>query len=483
MNDVLLLTMLRALDAGDTETADSCVGLASDTEALGVLLAADYSEGYTQGEYGLLTEAQKSLLVKQIVTDKNGNKVTRWVRGGGTMDDAKADPSVQRAQMIRPGGGVESDLKATPKQDKADPTPKSEPNRGTKKPSELTYLPKDPKRVTIDQAARALTDLGYEVLKRLTSKGTMSVRTPQGDESEMTPEQVKRVIYGKVKEGVEYGDGWADEEEYEDDEYQLLTEAERVGMVKKTGTDSRGRKYTRWVRATPKESPRQQGAALRAESKEAARQMIDSGIQGPAQARVLAGHLKNLTVEDAKELAAAHSAKLAGRLKADKVANLVAFAQGRGSAAPAPAPSGSGMRPEDEIATLRGELRAARAAASDRPVAPEDAKEFTRNVARRLVGAWQEASDKGNAVAANALETALANLGAIDQIGDPDEVTGFDPARHQTTAAIRPGTAVVVTRPGWSLAEEAGADYIVAKAVVRPAGDPATGKPASTGPG
>ena len=41
MNDVLLLTMLRALDAGDVDTADECVSLASDTEAVSALLEDD----------------------------------------------------------------------------------------------------------------------------------------------------------------------------------------------------------------------------------------------------------------------------------------------------------------------------------------------------------------------------------------------------------------------------------------------------------
>ena len=38
MNDVLLLTMLRAIDAGDTDTADECVSLAADPEAVAALL-------------------------------------------------------------------------------------------------------------------------------------------------------------------------------------------------------------------------------------------------------------------------------------------------------------------------------------------------------------------------------------------------------------------------------------------------------------
>lgn len=133
-------------------------------------------------------------------------------------------------------------------------------------------------------------------------------------------------------------------ESYTPDEYELLTEAARSGLVlKAVGTHPRtGKPIMRYVRATQKVSVKDQKAQLRAESKAKARAMIERGIKGPAQARVLAGHLKNLTVEDAKELAAAHSARLAGRLKADKVANLVAFAQGRGSVergTPTPTPT------------------------------------------------------------------------------------------------------------------------------------------------
>lgn len=41
MTDVLLLTMLRSLDAGDTDTADECVSLASNPDAVDALLSDD----------------------------------------------------------------------------------------------------------------------------------------------------------------------------------------------------------------------------------------------------------------------------------------------------------------------------------------------------------------------------------------------------------------------------------------------------------
>lgn len=44
MNDVLLLTMLRSLAAGDTDTANECVSLAADPEAVAALLEDDHGE-------------------------------------------------------------------------------------------------------------------------------------------------------------------------------------------------------------------------------------------------------------------------------------------------------------------------------------------------------------------------------------------------------------------------------------------------------
>lgn len=137
----------------------------------------------------------------------------------------------------------------------------------------------------------------------------------------------------------------------------LLSEAtSRAHLVPKkiTVQGKNGKTYQRTVLVRAEvPGAKERKAAQAAASKEVARRMIERGIKGPAQARVLAAHLKNLTVKDAQELAAVHSAKLAGRLKADKVNNLVAFAQGRGSvvrgatptAAPVSAPTPQATTP------------------------------------------------------------------------------------------------------------------------------------------
>lgn len=64
-------------------------------------------------------------------------------------------------------------------------------------------VPTDPKRLTIDQADQALTDLGYTVVRRAggdsghpSDVGTTIVRTPAGEEKELRSMDVKRVIYG-----------------------------------------------------------------------------------------------------------------------------------------------------------------------------------------------------------------------------------------------------------------------------------------------
>jgi hypothetical protein len=68
--------------------------------------------------------------------------------------------------------------------------------------ADLPYLPKDPKRLTIDQAERGLKDHGYTVLKTLPGTGhpddpaTVHVKGPDGKEEEMTPTQIKVVLYG-----------------------------------------------------------------------------------------------------------------------------------------------------------------------------------------------------------------------------------------------------------------------------------------------
>lgn len=124
-------------------------------------------------------------------------------------------------------------------------------------------------------------------------------------------------------------------------------------------------------------------------------------------------------------------------------------------------------RLNDEVAKLKGELRAAKAAASDQSgIATEDSQEFVRNVARRLVGVWAEAAGTGNDAARNAIEVAISNVGAIEPIGEEGDTVAFDPQRHESGSPIDPGKAVVIDRPGWVLAEQAGVEYVIQKARV-----------------
>lgn len=79
----------------------------------------------------------------------------------------------------------------------------SAPTSAPKTRDQLDYLPKDPKRLTIDQANQALADLGYEVVKTVggdsgdpTDTPVRVVRTPAGEERELTPTGIRTLLYG-----------------------------------------------------------------------------------------------------------------------------------------------------------------------------------------------------------------------------------------------------------------------------------------------
>lgn len=162
------------------------------------------AESYTEDEYHLLTEAQKNLLVQQDVTVRRGGRTftqKRWVKAGGTMDETPAGADVQRAKLVRKGKGADAkkaEPKAAPK-DKAEP--KAEP-KAAKTRDQLDYLPSDPKRLTVDQAHQALADLGVgEVVRTVGGTGpddppVTVVKTPGGEEKELSIEDVKVAIYG-----------------------------------------------------------------------------------------------------------------------------------------------------------------------------------------------------------------------------------------------------------------------------------------------
>ena len=64
-------------------------------------------------------------------------------------------------------------------------------------------VPSDHKKLTTDQAHQALADLGYEVIKQIggdsghpDDHGTLLVKTPDGEQAELRPTDVKVAIYG-----------------------------------------------------------------------------------------------------------------------------------------------------------------------------------------------------------------------------------------------------------------------------------------------
>lgn len=133
----------------------------------------------------------------------------------------------------------------------------------------------------------------------------------------------------------------------------------------------------------------------------------------------------------------------------------------------------------DRIAALQRELSelggvvpatptATRPPAAPTP-APKDAKEFIRQEARRLVGAWADAVRLGKAEAQLALEVVLGNLSAIEVIGEEGETIAFDPIHHESDSSVSKGAGVTVVLPGWRLVEDGG-EYVVAKAKVKPGG-------------
>lgn len=138
--------------------------------------------------------------------------------------------------------------------------------------------------------------------------------------------------------------------------------------------------------------------------------------------------------------------------------------------------AGIEQRRQARIAELKRELAeygesAPASGSSPKPApvpAPRDAKEFIRQEARRLVSAWADAVRLGKAEAQLALEVVLGNLSAMEQIGEEGEETPFNPVHHECDTSASSGAAVVVQRPGWRLIEDGGAEYVVAKAKVKP---------------
>ncbi len=117
--------------------------------------------------------------------------VTPIVMGGGKGPGNNGEQSNEGAALKeRQAAAPSPDQPTAPK-----PAPKTR--------DQLDYLPKDPKRLTVDQANQALADLGYEVVKTVggdtgdpTDVPTRIVRTPAGEERELTPTGIRTLLYG-----------------------------------------------------------------------------------------------------------------------------------------------------------------------------------------------------------------------------------------------------------------------------------------------
>lgn len=139
-------------------------------------------------------------------------------------------------------------------------------------------------------------------------------------------------------------------------------------------------------------------------------------------------------------------------------------------------------RQTNRIAELKRELAALGGTEDPTPAAPrpterptptpvpKDAREFVRQEARRLVSAWTDAIRLGKKEGQHLLEVVLGNLSAMSQIGEEGEGVAFDPSAHESDGNISRGSPATITRPGWELAEDGDARYVVAKARVKPGG-------------
>lgn len=125
------------------------------------------------------------------------------------------------------------------------------------------------------------------------------------------------------------------------------------------------------------------------------------------------------------------------------------------------------LKKELEIEGAAGQTVTAAAPRADlpRPHSPEDF-DFRRQAARRLVSSWLEACRMGKAEARQFLETAIANMTAIRQVGEEGERLPFDGAHHKADRPARDGETVTVVRPGWVLDDERG-EYLLAPAHVK----------------
>jgi hypothetical protein len=343
-------------------------------------------ESYTQDEYQLLTEADRSRFVRKTITNSRGRKQVVWVRAMGDERDA----GTQTRQQV-------ADARTLVAMAVADPNSLN-PEQFRALAAHLETVPRDEIRNLLKQVGEKVGGQKVELANRLVEKvragrtaavGDALARgdTPQPNpripavvvdnpasvgntttvqraEDRQSPRRAHRRIQGSEMNDVlltayltALADGDTDtargvadlagddaavsvlladggySESYTPDEHALLSEAARVGLVlKQVGTHPRtGKPIMRYVRATPKADPKQQKAAQKAAAMDAAREIVQRGIRTPKDARDMAAHLKLLTAKEIDTLKAEHGLKMKGRLKQDKVDTLVAYAQGRGS--------------------------------------------------------------------------------------------------------------------------------------------------------
>ena len=343
----------------------------------------------TQGEYDLLSEADRSHLVFDRTKKRwvNPNKVLKQnpvakaageaLKGSGLGEllDWNKDPKTGQIDLLvkRPDGRrelitpdeLDAELKqkaatllgtAKPKLDR-----KSAPAGGNGKTwKDLSYLPKTAKRLTITQVDRALVDLGLgERIMSLpydlkTGTSSSVIRLPDESLVVVDNRDLRAAIYGKKP----LPTGTVKREGYTQGEYDLLSEADRSHLVF-------DRTKKRWVnpnRERPGER-RQKRAADVAAARRTADELIRSGVKTPADARRLAESLKALPVADIAALRRAHAARTGGRVKQEQVDRLVAYAKGRGSVAPVQPPTDPPPAlqsvPADAVPPPRAELEAA----------------------------------------------------------------------------------------------------------------------------
>lgn len=125
------------------------------------------------------------------------------------------------------------------------------------------------------------------------------------------------------------------------------------------------------------------------------------------------------------------------------------------------APRGEEPHPPDDL-----EKKPPHRLAPPEPQSREDVT-FRREVAGRLVATWLESFRLNKPEGRLFLETAMGNMGGLQQVGEEGERVAFDGKYHEADVGVATGMPVRVIRPGWVLEEEDG-KYRLVTAKVSP---------------